>query len=401
MTRRFVPLTTAALGLGLLLGLAACEPGPKQQAQYGFRGTSMESVTTVAANEKLKAANVVPPAPYDLDPATLSESPMAKDVYQNIQVLTDLRQEEFDRLMQGITEWVVPANVPEERQGCNYCHNPENLASDEIYTKVVARKMIQMTRTINANWQPHVAKTGVTCWTCHRGNAVPAGVWSTDMNDPVLRTRDMTRAYQNNPVMSVNASTLPHDPYTPYLLNAQEIRVQSKDPLPRNHVVSIRKTEQSYALMIHMSQALGKNCTFCHNSGAFASWDKSPPQRATAWHGIRMTRAINVDYMNPLQPVFSANAMGIGGTGPMRVGAKGDVLKVNCTTCHQGVNKPMYGVSMLPAWPELARPKVDAAVLPAAPAADGAAAPSPAAEPAASDALPPVAPTAPVPSPTQ
>ena len=31
----------------------------------------------------------------------------------------------------------------------------------------------------------------------------------------------------------------------------------------------------------------------------------------------------------------------------------GDVAKVNCATCHQGVFKPLYGVSMAKDYPEL------------------------------------------------
>ena len=34
-------------------------------------------------------------------------------------------------------------------------------------------------------------------------------------------------------------------------------------------------------------------------------------------------------------------------------GREGDPLKVNCSTCHQGVNKPLLGVSMLRDYPEL------------------------------------------------
>ncbi len=54
--------------------------------------------------------------------------------------------------------------------------------------------------------------------------------------------------------------------------------------------------------MIHMSEALGVNCTFCHNTRAIASWPQSTPQRVTAWNGIRMVRNINNVYLDPLQP---------------------------------------------------------------------------------------------------
>ena len=73
--------------------------------------------------------------------------------------------------MTTITQWVSP------EQGCNYCHNPANLASDELYTKVVSRRMIQMTQAINSDWSDHVGNAGVNCYTCHRGLNVPEYIW--------------------------------------------------------------------------------------------------------------------------------------------------------------------------------------------------------------------------------
>jgi photosynthetic reaction center cytochrome c subunit len=93
-----------------------------------------------------------------------------------------------------------------------------------------------------------------------------------------------------------------------------------------------------------MSTALGVNCTYCHNTRSMASWATSPPQRVTAWYGIRMVRDLNNQYMESIANVFP----------PHRLGPTGDVAKANCQTCHQGVFKPLYGVSMLKDYPELA-----------------------------------------------
>jgi photosynthetic reaction center cytochrome c subunit len=38
---------------------------------------------------------------------------------------------------------------------------------------------------------------------------------------------------------------------------------------------------------------------------------------------------------------------------PVRLGTAGDVAKVGCATCHQGVYKPLFGVSMVKDFPEL------------------------------------------------
>jgi photosynthetic reaction center cytochrome c subunit len=41
---------------------------------------------------------------------------------------------------------------------------------------------------------------------------------------------------------------------------------------------------------------------------------------------------------------------------PHRLGILGDVAKVNCATCHQGVFKPLYVESMAKDYPELVGP---------------------------------------------
>ncbi len=104
-------------------------------------------------------------------PLVEGDAPLAKDVYQNVQVLTDLNVDEFIHQMTPQANWVAPRAV--RRTATTWT----NFASDEKYTKMVARRMLQMTRDININWQKHVAQTGVTCYTCHRGKPVPEYMW--------------------------------------------------------------------------------------------------------------------------------------------------------------------------------------------------------------------------------
>ena len=55
---------------------------------------------------------------------------------------------------------------------CAHCHVNGQWASDDNPVKATARKMIVMTRELNQqNFSPRV---GVSCFTCHRGNAKPA-----------------------------------------------------------------------------------------------------------------------------------------------------------------------------------------------------------------------------------
>jgi photosynthetic reaction center cytochrome c subunit len=130
------------------------------------------------------------------------------------------------------------------------------------------------------------------------------------------------------------------------LLGSLDIRVNGTTALPSGNRHSIKQAEWTYGLMTHMSSSLGVNCTYCHNTQSFSSWKNSPPQRATAWYGIRMARDLNTAYMEPLTGVFPEHRLG-----PTR-----DVAKANCTTCHQGAYKPLNGQSMLKDHPELAGP---------------------------------------------
>lgn len=318
------------------LALSACERPPIDSVQHGYRGTGMVQVYNPRTLEGQEAKNEVPVA----IPAAGDEGPKASQVYKNVKVLGDLSAGQFTRLMVSMSNWIAP------EQSCTYCHNPANFADDSLYTKVVARRMIEMTRHINSDWQAHVADTGVTCYTCHRGQPIPAEVWFRKNDQPYGSNFMGDKAGQNTPDPVVNLSSLPYDPFTPFLLGDANIRVNGPTALPSGNRQSIKQAEWTYGLMTHMSTALGVNCTYCHNTRSFQSWEGNPPQRAKAWHGIRMARDLNKDYLVPLTDVFPAH----------RKGEFGDVAKVNCGTCHQGAYKPLYGASMLGDFPELKGP---------------------------------------------
>ena len=366
--------TWVALGL-----LSACgERPPIDTQQLGYRGTGMQQNINPRIMKTVMAAN----QPGPIQPAADGSGPLASEVYQNVQVLKDLSVGEFTRVMLSMVEWVAP----DDQKNCTYCHNAENYADESRYQYKVARRMLTMTRDINSNWQAHVGQTGVTCHTCHRGQPVPPYVWFVDPGSGRENAFVGTRAGQNSAVTglgitTIGHSSLPYDPYSPYLLGNLPIRVNGPTALPTGNRSSIKQAEWTYALMVHMSDSLGVNCTYCHNSRAFAEWGgESRPQRTTAWHGIRMARGLNNTYMVPLTSVFPDT----------RLGPTGDVAKVNCQTCHQGVNKPYGGVSMAKDYPELQGEKV-LPVMPVegsadamAPMADAAAEVSEAASPMAS-----------------
>ena len=307
---------------------------PVDNEQTGYRGTAMVQIGDRERNAALAALNEVPEPIWEAD----QDGPRASEVYENVPVLGHLSADEFDMIMASITEWVSP------EEGCNYCHLPEDLAADDIYTKQIARHMFEMTWAINSQWTDHVQETGATCYTCHRGEPIPAHHWfNQEAPGPTPGMFGYT-AGQNT--VAVGLTSMQSDPYTGLLDGDGEIRVESLDALPTDHAVSIPDTEKTYALMIHMSESLGVNCTYCHNTRALQDWQQSTPARMTAWHGIQMVRDLNTNHLGPLSDTFPEE----------RLGPMGDVAKANCATCHQGVAKPLGGVPMVADYPSLLTP---------------------------------------------
>ncbi|MGF1503259.1 MAG: photosynthetic reaction center cytochrome PufC [Paracoccaceae bacterium] len=307
--------------------------------QVGFRGVGMVQFKPAEDVAVLEELNVVPENQAGPPIEPLEDEELAGDVYENVKVLGDLTVANFTRLMVAMTAWVSP------EQGCNYCHagaDEGNYAGEELYTKHVARRMIQMTQHTNENWQTHVGMTGVTCYTCHRGQNVPQYHFYEEPRPAGSAMLGDNTMLQNRSDATAGYSSLPGDPLTAFLLEQYPIRVADSVPRITAFGASLQDTEWTYSLMFHFSQSLGVNCTYCHNSRAWGEWDQSPPQRITAWYAVRMIRDLNQNYMHNLEWYPDD-----------RLGPLGDAPKANCTTCHQGVAKPLYGVSMLDDWPEL------------------------------------------------
>ncbi|WP_304502387.1 photosynthetic reaction center cytochrome PufC [Aurantimonas sp. HBX-1] len=302
---------------------------PIETTSTGAPGTGLEILRD--GDRQLQYAAL----PVPLEPADNEGSPLASEIYANVQVLGNLTDAEFTRLMLAITEWVAPV------QGCEYCHDltsEEGFASDALYTKVVSRTMLRMVQHINAQWAEHVAPSGVTCYTCHRGQNVPPALWYAQEEPSGDQFLGKPQAWhlEAKSVLQFFSDV----PYTQYLTaDPLTANIISRDPFAGSDVprVTTEQAENLYILMMQMSEALGVNCTYCHNSRSFVDWTQSTPFRWIAYWGIRMVRDINADYIEPLASVFPAN----------RKGPLGDPGKVNCRTCHYGNNKPLGGYNLL------------------------------------------------------
>ncbi|QPH54195.1 photosynthetic reaction center cytochrome PufC [Pontivivens ytuae] len=318
------------------------QPLPTESLQTGPRGTGLSVVkfeSEALPIEEWQEAYYTEP-PYEVG----EDEPLAGEIYENVQVLGDLSDGNFNRLMAAITEWVSP------EQGCAYCHGEDgNFASDDMYTKVVSRRMIQMTMHINENWGIHVGEAadggpGVNCYTCHRGQNVPNGIWFDIM--PVNDAVAGWAAAQNRATSQSQFTSLPSDALQSYLADYEVIAVHDLESrVPNEGTASIQDTERTYSLMNYFSNSLAVNCTYCHNSRAFYDYDQVTPQHATAQLGIAMVQELNIDYLIPLEDEYPPERLG-----PVNA----DAPKAACMTCHQGAPKPLGGINMISDWPELA-----------------------------------------------
>jgi hypothetical protein len=89
--------------------------------------------------------------------------------FKNVKILTDVKSKtEMRRIMK---EQAASLGVK-----CSYCHVPGKFELDDKKEKVVARKMMEMVKTLNATTfsdAPEDEKPAITCWTCHRGAEEP------------------------------------------------------------------------------------------------------------------------------------------------------------------------------------------------------------------------------------
>ncbi|MEP1522871.1 photosynthetic reaction center cytochrome PufC [Ascidiaceihabitans sp.] len=273
---------------------------------------------------------------------------LAKDIYQNVQVLGDLTEDNFNRVMAAMTQWIAP------EEGCAYCHGDadlEDYGNDDLYTKVVSRRMIEMTQAINEEWDGHVnanKEVGVTCYTCHRGEHVPSNIWFRI--NPVNAKTAGWSANQNRATSLSQSTSLPSDALEKYLLEEETIAVHSLESreagVPgQDDYASIQDTERTYSLMNYFANSLGVNCVFCHNSRAFYDGGQVTPQWGTASLGILMVQEINNDYLVPLKDTYPANRLG-----PIYA----DAPKAACKTCHKGYQQPLQGLNVIENYPELA-----------------------------------------------
>jgi photosynthetic reaction center cytochrome c subunit len=107
-----------------------------------------------------------------VSPLRAQQPEIGKVESPGVKVLTGLTVPEFEAEMQMMTTALGVS--------CGYCHARGNFASENNPRKAPARRMLEMTRTINQQFFPDYkpadgeSRLGkVTCYTCHQGNERP------------------------------------------------------------------------------------------------------------------------------------------------------------------------------------------------------------------------------------
>jgi photosynthetic reaction center cytochrome c subunit len=138
----------------------------------GAMGATIVCLLAAAmANGQAAAQNAAPAAPP-------VKELMAEDVYKNIQVFRGLPENQFLSTM-GFFAGSLS-------ESCEFCHKSEvswQAYAEDNDMKNMARKMVLMMRGINQAY--FGGKRMVTCYTCHRNNAIPKVTPSfTDVYNP-------------------------------------------------------------------------------------------------------------------------------------------------------------------------------------------------------------------------
>ena len=209
-----------ARGARPLALLAGCERPPVDTVQRGYRGTGM--VRGLQPAHRWRRRSRATSAARPPLPAAPADGPTAKDVYKNVQVLGDLSVGEFTRQMAG-----DHGTGSRPKQGCAYCHDGDEPGRRRKYTKVVARRMLQMTRHINADWkQPCRAAPASPATPATAASRCRRNVW---FNAPGRSSRaadgSATAPARTRRAARSALTSLPYDPFTPFLLDGRVARV--------------------------------------------------------------------------------------------------------------------------------------------------------------------------------
>jgi hypothetical protein len=207
--------------------------------------------------------------PYDSWNAAQPPSELAEQAYPNIEILKGMPADRVPIIMAMFSRFL---GVP-----CTHCHVEGAMERDDKAQFAKTRQMFRMRK-----WIALSAKVESTCWSCHRGRAVPeiglqidTSLWPADLQlSAEKETQPASKIYKNLKFLNAKASDLK-------------------------------------SAMLFMSASLGVECAHCHVAGARERDDK--PAKNVARSMLTMVRDVRREFAD---------------------------IRIGCPTCHHGAIKP-------------------------------------------------------------
>lgn len=208
---------------------------------------------------------------------TLNAGRQAADSWQNVEFLEGVSAEDLDVFMRAMN---VSLGV-----GCEYCHETGAWNLDTLPEKETARSMMRMIAQLSQSG--FEALELPTCWTCHRGSAVPP-----PRPNPSGSQDGLPEAFvmTGEPALDVYQN------------------VQTLGNLPARELATVMATYTS---------SLGVDCEYCHVPGEWSGDEKITKLLARRMHEIQT----------------ELNSRHFGGRDA-----------VSCWTCHRGAPLPEMAV---------------------------------------------------------
>jgi photosynthetic reaction center cytochrome c subunit len=264
--------------------------------------------------------------------------------------------------------------------GCQYCHNINNFASDEIPQKASARDMLRLVNDVNAEFivgLPNWRGNYVQCTTCHNNQPINLEGFGTQFVNSVPPIQVVVDPLDDQGVPIIDPALKPAEVAGPvdlkdavlfYVYNYQiwspfdpNVEGTGRGSMaltfeggPTQEQVTINQNVMNY-----QSWSLGVGCTFCHNSRNFLAFETDPAGNlANPVYALNRLKAMQ---MLQLTTWLSANWLEYGAIGreaipTIREGgaseysyrqlSDGQFYNVpGCYTCHQGNSVPLASIN--------------------------------------------------------
>ena len=202
---------------------------------------------------------------------------LAEDVFKNVEIF---KGKDAARLIPAMDALRGLLGVD-----CTHCHTQFDWANESKPAKQKARQHFKLIEMVNREY--FGGGNAASCWTCHRGQAVP-----------MKYQRDEDAVAHATVAIQIPAASA-ELPAERVFKNIQSLKGVSAGRLP--------------LVMAMFTKSLGVGCEHCHVEGMWDLDDK--PEKTKARGMLRMVGVINGQFY--------------GGNGP-----------VHCVNCHQGNVKP-------------------------------------------------------------